>query len=55
MNIKIEYSSGRIESCTVSKAFTEINVKSTANNSKVVATVQIPLVDVTANAKTFGS
>ena len=46
MDIKIEYSSGRIETCPVSKPFTEINVNPTADDSKVVATVQIPLVDV---------
>ena len=48
MEIKIEYSSGRIESHTVTEDLTAIDVRPSPNDSSVTATVQIPLVDVFA-------
>ena len=48
MEIKIEYSSGRIESHPVTAALTEINVRPAPKDACVTATMQIPLVDVFA-------
>ena len=46
MDIRIEYSSGRIESYSVGEQLTEINIQPTGQESSVSASVQIPLIDV---------
>jgi len=46
MDVKIEYSSGRIESYPVGEQLTEINIQPTGKESCVSASVQIPLIDV---------
>ena len=46
MDIRIDYSSGRIESYPVGEQLTEINIQPTGKESSVSASVQIPLIDV---------